>query len=72
MDAALSDGGFGIQQCPYVSDILKNWGMSDCKSSATLGCHDLMTFQKNPIAILCSSGSEMCWCHVVVVNKVQT
>ena len=38
--AALSNGGFGIHQCPYVSDILKNWGVSDCKSSATLGCHD--------------------------------
>ena len=23
--AALSDGGFGNHQCPYVSDILKNW-----------------------------------------------
>ena len=23
--AALSDSGFGNHQCPYVSDILKNW-----------------------------------------------
>ena len=38
--AALSDGGFEIHQCPRVSDILKNWRMSDSKPSATLGCHD--------------------------------
>ena len=30
--AAMSGGGSGIHQCPYVSDVLKSWGMSDCRT----------------------------------------
>ena len=36
----MSGGGFGIHQCPYVSDVLKSWGMRDGRRASTLGSHD--------------------------------
>ena len=38
--AAMCCGGFGIHQCPYVSDVLKSWGMSECRQATTLGSRD--------------------------------
>ena len=77
--AAMSGGGFGIHQCPYVTDVLKSWRMSDCRQSATLGSHDSWTQLsavevpgKNTIAIRRSFGPKVCWCHDVVVHEVQT
>ena len=37
---AMSGGGFGVQQCPYVSDVLNSFGMGDCRRATTLGNRD--------------------------------
>ena len=37
--AAMPGGGFGIQQCPYVSDVLKSWGMDECRRATSLESH---------------------------------
>ena len=47
----MSGGGFGIHQCPYVSDVLKSWGMSDCRQSATIGSHDSWTQQVSAVEV---------------------
>ena len=54
--ATLFDGGCGICQSPFVINILRNLGKSDCGHGATLGYHDFWTQQvsigeilKNPL-----------------------
>ena len=41
--AKLFDGGCGICQSPFVMNILRNLGKSDCGQGATLGYHDFCT-----------------------------
>ena len=76
---AMSGGGFGVQQCPYVSDVLNTFGMGECRRATTFGsqiprnskCPQVM-FLTNSVAIRCSLRPKMCRCHVVVVHQVQT
>ena len=50
--AAMSGGGFGIHQCPYVSDLLKSWGMSECRRATTIGSHDSWKQQEFAVEVL--------------------
>ena len=50
--AAMSSGGFWIHQCPYVSDVLKSWGTSDCQRATTLGSHDSWKQQMSRVEVL--------------------
>ena len=34
--AAMSGGGFGIHQCPHVSDVLKSWAIGECRRATTV------------------------------------
>ena len=49
--AAVSDGGFEIHQCPCVNDVLKSWGMSECRRATTLGSHDSWVQQVSTVEV---------------------
>ena len=68
------DGGCGICQSPFVINMLRNLGKSDCGQAATLGCHDFWTQQVCIGEIVQSDISlnhKMCKCYVVCVNQAQ-
>ena len=76
--AAMSGGGFGIHQCPCVSDVLKSWGMGECRratpwesdsSKQQVSTGDVPDkFRRNQMF---ASPRNVQVPHVVVVHQIQ-
>ena len=43
--------GVKFIQCPRVSDVLKSWGMSECRRATTLGSHDSWKQQVSTVEV---------------------